>query len=118
MIKRKQIVDALVTLVLLVGAVFMLFPLLWAVLASLKSTTKVFDFGLPEEWLFSNYPEALAAGNWLRYFTNSAIMAGGLKDFFDRTFYPTQGSITDKPCGIFVTHGGGGKALESVQSIF
>ncbi|MCK4374566.1 MAG: NAD(P)H-dependent oxidoreductase [Candidatus Brocadiae bacterium] len=46
-----------------------------------------------------------------------SYMAGGLKDFFDRTFYPTQGSITDKPCGIFVTHGGGGKALESVQSI-
>jgi len=78
MIKRKQIVDSLVTLVLLVGAVFMLFPLLWAVLASLKSTTKVFDFGLPEEWLFSNYSDALAAGNWLRYFANSAIMAGGI----------------------------------------
>lgn len=46
-----------------------------------------------------------------------SYMAGGLKDFFDRTYYPTQGSITDKPCGIFVTHGGGGKALESVQSI-
>ena len=44
-------------------------------------------------------------------------MAGGLKDFFDRTYYPTQGSVTDKPCGIFVTHGGGGKAVESVQGI-
>ncbi|MDP6438173.1 MAG: NAD(P)H-dependent oxidoreductase [Candidatus Brocadiia bacterium] len=46
-----------------------------------------------------------------------SYMAGGLKDFFDRTFYPTQGSVTDKPCGIFVTPGGGGKAIESVQSI-
>ncbi|MBA7483819.1 NAD(P)H dehydrogenase (quinone) [subsurface metagenome] len=46
-----------------------------------------------------------------------SYMAGGLKDFFDRTFYPTEGSVTDKPCGIFVTHGGGGKAVESVQSI-
>ena len=45
-----------------------------------------------------------------------SYMAGGLKDFFDRTYYPTQGSVTDKPCGIFVTHGGGGKAVESVQS--
>lgn len=33
-------------------------------------------------------------------------MAGGLKDFFDRTYYPTQGQVTDKPCAIFVTHGG------------
>ena len=44
-------------------------------------------------------------------------MAGGLKDFFDRTYYPTEGSVTDKPCGIFVTHGGGGKAVDSVKSV-
>ena len=57
--------------------------------------------------------DALAVGT-PDYFS---YMAGGLKDFFDRTYYPTQGSVTEKPCGIFVTHGGGGKAVESVQSI-
>ena len=46
-----------------------------------------------------------------------SYMAGGLKDFFDRTYCPTQGSVTNKPCGIFVTHGGGGKAVESVKNI-
>jgi flavorubredoxin len=46
-----------------------------------------------------------------------SYMAGMLKDFFDRTFYPTQGQVNDKVCGIFVTHGGGGKALESVEKI-
>lgn len=46
-----------------------------------------------------------------------SYMAGGLKDFFDRTFYPTQGSVTGKPCAIFVTHGGGGKAVASVMDI-
>ena len=46
-----------------------------------------------------------------------SYMAGGLKDFFDRTYYPTQDSVTDKPCGIFVTHGGGGKAVESMKKI-
>jgi multimeric flavodoxin WrbA len=44
-------------------------------------------------------------------------MGGGLKDFLDRTFYPTQGQVTNKPCAAFVTHGGGGKAVESIQSI-
>jgi len=44
-------------------------------------------------------------------------MAGGLKDFFDRTYYPTQGEVTDKPCVIFVTHGGGGKAVKSVREM-
>ena len=46
-----------------------------------------------------------------------SYMAGGLKDFFDRTYYPTQKSVTDKPCGIFVTHGGGGRAVDSMKSI-
>ena len=42
-----------------------------------------------------------------------SYMAGMLKDFFDRTFYPSQGQVDDKPCGIFVTHGGGGRASEN-----
>ena len=46
-----------------------------------------------------------------------SYMGGGLKEFFERTFYPTQGQITDKPYAAFVTHGGGGKAIESVESI-
>lgn len=46
-----------------------------------------------------------------------SYMAGMVKDFFDRTFYPTQGQLDNKPCGIFVTHGGGGKASESVEKI-
>lgn len=46
-----------------------------------------------------------------------SYMAGMLKDFYDRTFYPTQGQVDDKPCGIVVTHGGGGKASESVEKI-
>lgn len=46
-----------------------------------------------------------------------SYMAGGVKDFFDRTFYPTQGKVTEKPVGIFLTHGGGGKALDSVKAI-
>ena len=46
-----------------------------------------------------------------------SYMAGGVKDFFDRTLYPTQGQVTGKPCAIFVTHGGGGKAVESCKAI-
>lgn len=46
-----------------------------------------------------------------------SYMAGGLKDFFDRSFYPTQGQVTDKPYVAFVTHGGGGRAIKSVEDI-
>lgn len=80
---------------------------------SIAGTDVVLKAGLQattEDLLSCN---ALAAGT-PDYFS---YMAGGLKDFFDRTFYPTQDKVTDKPCGIFVTHGGGGKAVESVQGI-
>ena len=46
-----------------------------------------------------------------------SYMAGGLKDFFDRSLYPTRDQVAGKPCGIFVTHGGGGRAVESMKSI-
>ncbi len=44
-------------------------------------------------------------------------MAGGLKDFFDRTLYPSKGKTEGKPYFSFVTHGGGGKASASVERI-
>jgi multimeric flavodoxin WrbA len=33
-------------------------------------------------------------------------MAGGLKDFLDRTFYPSQGKVTGKPAVTFASAGG------------
>jgi len=33
-------------------------------------------------------------------------IAGGLKDFLDRTYYPTQGKVADRPAGIFASAGG------------
>lgn len=47
-----------------------------------------------------------------------SYMTGAVKDFFDRTFYPSQGKVTGKPCVLFVTGGGGGgPALESLERI-
>ena len=46
-----------------------------------------------------------------------SYMGGGLKDFFDRAFYPTQGQVVDKPYAAFITHGGGGKAAGSIESL-
>jgi flavorubredoxin len=57
--------------------------------------------------------DAVALGSYDAF----SYMGGGLKDFFDRTFYPTQGQVTNKPYAAFLTHGGGGKAIESIESI-
>ena len=56
--------------------------------------------------------DAVAFGSYDAF----SYMGGGLKDFFDRVFYPTQGQITDKPYAAFLTHGGGGKAIQSIES--
>jgi multimeric flavodoxin WrbA len=44
-----------------------------------------------------------------------SYMAGDLKDFFDRTFYPSKGKITARPFVCFVSHGGGGSAVRSIK---
>ena len=43
---------------------------------------------------------ALGSADYFSY------MAGGLKDFLDRTYYPTQGKITGKPAVVFGSAGG------------
>jgi len=57
--------------------------------------------------------DAVALGSYDAF----SYMGGGLKDFFDRSFYPTQSQVTDKPYVAFVTHGGGGQAITSIESI-
>ena len=48
-----------------------------------------------------------------------SYMAGGLKQFFDDAMIAEWGGrkIKGKPCVIFVSHGGGGKASESVERL-
>jgi len=57
--------------------------------------------------------DAVALGSYDAF----SYMGGGLKDFLDRAYYPTQGEVTDKPYAAFVTHGGGGKAGQSIESL-
>lgn len=46
-----------------------------------------------------------------------SYMGGDLKDLFDRTLYPTQGKTDGKPFVAFITHGGGGGAIKSIESV-
>ena len=44
-----------------------------------------------------------------------SYMGGAIKDFLDRSFYPTQDEVTDKPYVAFVIHEGKGKAIAGIE---
>ena len=63
---------------ILIGISF-LFPLYWMINISFKSRSEVYinPFGLPEEWVFNNYGDALEKFNFFRYVSNSIIYSIG-----------------------------------------
>lgn len=49
---------------------------------------------------------------------NFGYMAGALKDFFDRTFYPAQGRVDGLPYALLVSAGNDGRgAVQAVERI-
>ncbi len=74
----KSLKQSIIYLILIIGAVLVLFPFCWMVLTSLKSLSEVQSIPpvlFPEKLLFSNYQEALAKAPFLIYFFNSVIVA-------------------------------------------
>lgn len=61
-------------LFILLGAMW-LYPLVWMFTLSFKESGEVYSnpFGLPRQWLFSNYREALQEFDFLLYLKNSVI---------------------------------------------
>ena len=57
--------------------------------------------------------DAVAFGSYDAF----SYMGGALKDFLDRAYYPTLDRVTGKPFAAFITHGGGGLAAGSVESV-
>ncbi|WP_026568227.1 carbohydrate ABC transporter permease [Bacillus sp. UNC41MFS5] len=73
-----SITVGLIFLFLLLYFVAIAYPLFWMVVNSFKNTVQIFNdsWGLPKEWLFSNYTTAWEQGV-SSYFVNSLIITAG-----------------------------------------
>lgn len=69
--KLKLLVNA----IMIVIGISFLFPMYWMINISFKTKSEVYDnpFGLPKQWVFNNYGDALQKFNFFRYLSNSLI---------------------------------------------
>ncbi|QNU68201.1 carbohydrate ABC transporter permease [Ruminiclostridium herbifermentans] len=76
---KQKVINSIIKITLVIIGLTFLFPLYWMVNLSFKSKSEVYDnpFGLPKEWVFSNYGDALEKFNFLRYLSNSVIYSIG-----------------------------------------
>ncbi|NLE24921.1 MAG: carbohydrate ABC transporter permease [Clostridiaceae bacterium] len=76
--KPKRAKTLINSLMIIIGLTF-IFPLFWMLNISFKSKSEVYvnPFGLPEEWVFTNYGDALEKFNFPRYLSNSIIYSIG-----------------------------------------
>lgn len=77
--KKKTSGKVVKYIILIFWTIVSLFPIYWMFTFSLKSNKEIFGeniIGLPKEWLWSNYTQALTTGNMGQYFVNSLIVTG------------------------------------------
>lgn len=77
MARTKRIQTILLYVILTLGALVMILPFYWMVATSLKSSTEAIAVPptwLPNNWLFSNYGQALEKAPFGRYFLNSVLV--------------------------------------------
>lgn len=76
--KRTAVVSRFIVYVLLlVGSIAMLLPLVWLARSSVMNIGQIFIFPpewIPKPWQWQNYPDALTAIPFLRYFLNTMII--------------------------------------------
>lgn len=76
---KKKINNYLIKIFLIVIGLSFIFPLYWMLNLSFKAKEEIYDnaFGLPRQWVFINYSNALKSYNFFTYFKNSFIYTLG-----------------------------------------
>lgn len=77
--KKNKLSKLIVNAIMIFIGLTFLFPLYWMINLSFKSRSEVYSnpFGLPKQWVFNNYGDALEKFNFLRYLSNSLIYCVG-----------------------------------------
>ena len=79
-LSRKSVIQYLVALVLLMFCMIWIYPFVWMLSASMKTSTELFQKGLnliPDRFSFDSYISAWGKGGFSRYFFNSVITTAG-----------------------------------------
>jgi len=76
---KKKFSKFIIKVLLIVLGLSFIFPLYWMLNLSFKTKSEVYvnTFGLPREWVFTNYPDVLKSYNFFVYFKNSLIYTVG-----------------------------------------
>lgn len=74
---KQKALNALMNFLLIIYAVFALFPLIWMILISFKSDTEVFSTTFVFHPTLSNYQEVLLRSDYASYILDSVIVSGG-----------------------------------------
>ncbi len=65
-------------IVLLIAALFTLFPVVWVIISAFKPQSELFRVPMslfPNEWTFANFISAFRHGNFIVYFSNTVFVA-------------------------------------------
>ncbi|MBO4617400.1 MAG: carbohydrate ABC transporter permease [Lachnospiraceae bacterium] len=74
---KQKALNILMNVLLIIYAVFALFPLIWMVMISFKSDTEVFTTTFAFHPTLANYKEVLLRSDYGRYILDSVIVSGG-----------------------------------------
>lgn len=77
--KKRNYSKIIVSTLLVIFALTALYPIVWMTINSFKSAREVIanPIGLPREWIFTNYANAVKAFDFAKYFLNSTVYTLG-----------------------------------------
>ena len=76
---HKKLKKVIVSVLLIIGAIFAGFPVLWMLACSFKTTAKIFSWPpklFDESFNFQSYVKVLTDPQKMRFFLNSYIVGG------------------------------------------